>query len=240
MAARTLPVTITRKGTFSRREYADAMADKYRMTDPQIAYDLQKRLDSGEIIRKGWGQYVSASGKQRYHYSYSALAEAIAAQLEEEYYGLDFRIAELFQLNDFMNHQMAHNTFFVLVEHEFVDSVFDFLFRKYPGRVMLKPGEEDYYRYLQDDEIVILRLPTESPKGFEEDWHIRLEQLLVDVFADKLISRIVPDEEKNAILDGAFEGYLVDEKTMVRYAKRKGADKKIRQILQEYREAEAV
>lgn len=116
MGGKALPAAITRKDTFSRREYADAMADKYRMTAPQISYDLQKRLHSGEIIRKGWGQYVLAADKQRYQYSYS---------------GLTKEIAELFQLNDFMNHQLAHNTVFVLAEHDFVEAVFDSLFSLY-------------------------------------------------------------------------------------------------------------
>lgn len=240
MGIKALPSAISRKSSFTRKEYVEAMADAYSMTGPQIAYDLQKRLNAGEIVRKGWGQYVSAPAKGHYHYTYSALSNEIAAQLDQEYYGLDFRIAEFFQLNDFMNHQMAHNTIFVLVEHEFVNSVFESLFRLYPGRVMLKPGENEYYRYLQDDEIVVLRLPSEAPKGFDVNWHMRLEQILVDIFVDKLVCRIVPEEEKNAIMYGAFEGYLVDEQTMIRYAKRKGADKKVEQILRNYKGNKAV
>ena len=88
--------------------------------------------------------------------------------------------------------------------------------------------------YLQDDEIVVGRLPSESPKGFNRPWESRLEKIIVDVFTDKLISRIVPEGEKGAIISGAFDSYLLDEKTMIRYAKRKGVDARFRKILKEY------
>lgn len=239
MIDRTLPTTLQGKSSFSRREYVDAMTKKYHMTNPQIAYDLEKRLNHGEIVRKGWGQYT-ISEKPQYHYSYSDFSKEIAKQLNEEYYDLDYRIGELYQLNDFMNHQVAHNTIFVWVEYEFVDYVFESLFNKYPGKVMRKPNDTDYYRYLQDEEIVVLRLPSETPKGLDETWHIRLEQVVVDVFVDKLISKIVPEGEKNAILSGAVDSYLIDEKTMIRYAKRKGVGKRMEQVLEKYKEAEAV
>ena len=70
------------------------------------------------------------------------------------------------------------------------------------------------------DEHGYTKLPSESPKGFDEPWEIRLEKIVVDVFTDKLVSRIVPDGEKGAIISGAFDSYLLDEKTMIRYARR--------------------
>ena len=54
---------------------------------------------------------------------------------------------------------------------------------------------------------------------------------------NKLISVIVPDGEKPAIINGAFEDYMVDEGTMIRYARRKGADQKMVRVLQEYGKA---
>ncbi len=151
--------------------------------------------------------------------------------------GLDFQVFELRQLNRFMNHQMAHNTIFVAIENDLVDYVFESLWKTYPGRVMLKPKADQYYRYRQDDEIVVGRLPSETPKGIDEPWMSRLEKILVDVFTDKLVSQIVPDGEKEAIIDGAFSDYMLDENTMIRYAKRKGAEKKMQKVLTEYGKA---
>ena len=115
-----------------------------------------------------------------------------------------------------------------------VDFVFDTLNRTYPGRVMLKPSLEMYYRYLQDNEIVVTRLPSESPRGFEHPWETRIEKILVDILVDKLIGKIVPEGEKEGIIDGAYNNCLVDEATMIRYAKRKGAAEKLRKSLEKY------
>lgn len=230
---RQIPHSLKEMDSFSRQEYTDAMASNYSMTGPQIAYDLNKRLDQGSIVRVGWGRY-SLPKKRIYRYQYSESAIDVVKTISDDYDGLDFQVFELRQLNSFMNHQMAHNTIFVAIENDLVDYVFESLWKTYPGRVMLKPKADQYYRYRQDDEIVVGRLPSETPKGIDEPWMSRLEKILVDVFTDKLVSQIVPDGEKEAIIDGAFSDYMLDENTMIRYAKRKGAEKKMQKVLTEY------
>ena len=210
------------------------MTQKYKMSPPQIAYDLQKRLEDGSLIRVGWNNYSIAGQKSVYRHRYSNTAENIVQKINENYIDLDFQVFELIQLNDFMNHQVAHNTIFVTVEYELLEYVFDTLKGAYPGRTMLKPSLTEYYRYLQEDEIVVGRLPSETPKGIGQPWQSRLEKVLVDVFTDKLVSRIVPENEKAAIMNSAFDSYLLDTNTMIRYAKRKGSDKRMKNILAEY------
>ncbi len=231
---KVLPKILEKKESFSRREFVSAMKDEYGMTNPQISYDLQKREDMGSIVHIGWNKYSIAGSKRRYTHKYSKEATEIVQAITEGYTDLLFQVFELIQLNDFMNHQMAHNTIFVMVENDMQDFVFDTLRGRNPGRVMLRPSVDEYYRYLQENEIVVCRLPSESPKGFDEPWKSRLEKIVVDVFTDKLLGGIVPEGEKEGIIRGAFELYLVDEKTMIRYAKRKGADSKIKEILGKY------
>ena len=233
--AKKIPGALEKQEFFSRNEYISAMSKKYNMSDTQIAYDLQKRLDSGIVIHVGWDKYTVSKKKYLYSYFYSKTAEEIASRLAQEFYDLNFRIFELIQLNEFMNHQMAHNTIFVSVENDLQDFVFDSLKKLYPGRVMLRPSLNEYYRYLQDDEIVIVRLPTETPKGYSRDWESRIEKILVDVLTDKLISKIVPENEKETIVTGFFKSYLLDEKAILRYAKRKGADAKVSKLLKQYK-----
>ncbi|MBQ3705569.1 MAG: hypothetical protein II888_03870 [Clostridia bacterium] len=230
----SLPGSLTERKAFTLQEFSAAMSDQYKMTSPQIAYDLQKRLDTGALVRLGWNQYTVELSKPRYAPHYSDLADEIAGIIEGAYVGLDFQISELILLNEFMNHLIAHNTVFVFAENDFQNYVFDTLKQAYPGRVMLRPGVKQYYQYLQEDMIVILRLPTESPKGFDKLWHIRLEKLIVEFLTDKLIRRIVPEGEKETIIQGAFDTYLMDTNTMVRYAKRKGAESKFRQAMAAY------
>ncbi len=210
-----------------RKEKPDASEDA-------LAYNLRKLLSDGEIIRIGWNQYTRAQGKKIYQYNYSSAAIQIADLINKKHTDSDFRLFELIQLNDFMNHQIAHNTIFVYTENDLVDFVFDSLIREYPGRTMIKPRIEDYYRYLQDDEIVVGRLPSESPKGIEKFWHSRLEKILVDISVDKLLTHIIPQGEYGNIFENAYERFLLDEKTMIRYAKRRGAAVKFEKILHDF------
>lgn len=230
----TIPECLRKMESFSRKEYSQAMLNEHGLTEQQCKYELQKALDNGEIIRKGWNQYTTMKKRHVYLHSYSSDAEDIADLIEKKYYDVDFQVFEMTQLNQFMNHLVAHNTIFVAVENELVEFVFDTLNKEYPGRVMLKPSLEMYYRYLQDNEIVVGRLPSETPKGIDKPWQARIEKILVDVLTDKLIGGIVPDGEKSAIVEGAYHDFLIDEGTMMRYAKRKGAAKKVVNALNEY------
>lgn len=231
MSEIALPEMLVKQGTFSRREYSSTMSETYHMTAPQISYDLSKRLDSGELVRSGWGLYSKAGNKSQYHYRYQKVAEDIVSIINSNYIDLDFRVFELVQLNEFINHLIGRNTAIVYVENDFTDQVFNTLFEAYPGKVMLKPGVDEFYRYFQDDQIVVCRLISEAPRGLKRNWEIRLEQIIVDIIADRFVSRIVPDEEKASVIRGASESYIIDKNTMFRYARRKGAEKKVKQIL---------
>lgn len=230
---RPIPDSLAEKEGFSKQDFVREMSYAYGITVPQISYDLKRQLDLGNIVRSGWGQYAFPK-KKIYSCEYSKEAVSIAEKLCKDYDGLDFQVFELRQLNEFMNHQIAHNAIFVYVENDLMSFAFDTLWDMEPGKVLLKPSSEQYSRYRRDDEIVVNRLPSESPKGNGEPWKSRLEKVLVDVFTDKIVSSIVPDGEKEAILDGAFQNYLIDKGTMLRYAKRKGAEKKVSEVLECY------
>ncbi len=209
---------------FSRNDFYDAYKEKNGVkTGDALEYALRKAVENGSIVRIGRNQYSCMKAKRPYVHSYSSEANRVAQEIQKEYPAIDFRIFELTQLNPFVNHLFAHNSIFVSVENEAVEYVFDTLRVDYPGRVMLKPKAEEYFRYRVDDQIVITRLPSESPKGADVPWHCRLEKMLVDVKVDKLLSQIVSPREYDLIYEEAFERYLVDVNAMYRYARRKGA-----------------
>ena len=232
---RMLPLLLNEMEYFSKEDYVSAMKEEYSISEPQIAYDLKKRLDSGSIIRFGWDKYTVSNNKEIYSYEYSDEVLDIVSVIDDNYVSLNYQIFELVQLNEFVNHMIAHNCIFVYVENELQEYVFDTLRNVYPGRVMLRPSLNEYYRYAVDDEIIVMRLPSETPKGTDNPWACRLEKIIVDILTDKFVKEIVPDDEKDNIVHGAYENYLLDEDTMIRYAKRKGAEKKIKEELNKYK-----
>ena len=62
-----------------------------------------------------------------------------------------------------------------------------------------------------------------------------IEKILVDVIADKQIGKIVTKKKKNTIIGKAYSRYLIDDGTMMRYAKRKDTVRKVTGKMEEIR-----
>ena len=199
-----------------------------------LNHTIEKLIKAGLIIRIGRNKYKKADGKKCYSYDYSDLSMNIADCLAKEHPYMDFRIFEIIQLNKFINHQIAHNTVFVSVEDGLEEYVFSTLRGEYTGNLMVNPNIDDFYRYRVEDMIVINKLPTESLKGKTCFWNTRLEKMLVDIVTDKLMISMIPESEYANIYEEAFERYIIEYSALKRYANRRGALKKLRNVIEEY------
>ena len=166
-----------------------------------------------------------------YDYEYSELAVIIQKLIYERHPFLEYRIFELVQMNEFLNHQIAHNAVFVFVEADLGDFVFETLKEKFPGKILLNPSVKEYHLYWQDDLIIIGKLPTEAPKGKKVEWHTCLEKMLVDMTAEKVIKTTFSEAEYPGVLEQAFQKYIIDESQMFRYAKRRHVKDDILKII---------
>ena len=195
-------------------------------------HTLQQMLNDGCIVRVGRNKYsVANTDYKKYNYSYSKMAEKVAKEISKNHPYLDFRLFELVQLNEFVNHLIAHNVVFVFVENDLGDFVFSTLRNLFPGKVLINPDADTYHNYVADNSIVIERLISESPKGIETEWHSRIEKILVDLLTDRCIAEAVNEGELVNIYEGAFDKYVIDEDTMFRYARRRGAEKKVKTFI---------
>ena len=217
---------------FSRSDLQTVMEKCGHPTSKSITNHLLTRmLASGDIVRVGRNRYRVAASLQKYHYAYSEFAVSVADEIIHTHPYLDFRIFELIQLNEFINHQIAHNIVFVSVEGGLEGDVFNTLWEKHRGSVLLNPNADELFRYMTENMIVIIKLPTESPRGIIKFWNTRLEKMLVDIAADKLLGKVVYSGEYPAIYQEAFRKYAIDKSTMFRYAGRRGALDKYRSFL---------
>ena len=169
----------------------------------------------------------NGDSKRNYSYLYSELSLDLAKKIEEQYPELDFRIFELVQLNEFVNHQIAHNVLFVSVESGLGTYVFDSLKERYAGKILLNPSVETFHQYWSDDMIVIYKLISESPKGERAVWETKIEKMLVDLVADKLLLSCVSRGEYDDIFHQAFRDFYIDESKLFRYASRRNAKSKV-------------
>lgn len=220
---------------FNRRELFNEMQTcLHGLTQASFKARLQSLLNQGVIARIGRNAYCVCGAHDRpYSYDYSREARDIAGHIADNHPFLDFRIFELIQFNEFLNHQIAHNTFFVSVEKGLGEFVFDSLKEIYPGKVLIYPTAEMYHQYWSEGMIVILALPTEAPRDRDNLWATCIEKLLVDAFCDKLILSAYPSEEKTTLFENAFSQYAVDESRLFRYARRRNAEARLRDFLHE-------
>ena len=221
------------KESFSRAELMNAMQTKENpISEASFKAKLQKMLKNEEIIRVGRNAYcVAKDGVSIYSYDYCDESKEIVNTIQNKFPYLNYTIMDFVQLNEFVNHQLAHNVIFLSVEGNLGDFVFDELKKEYPGKVLINPTPKIYHQYWYDGMIVIGKLVTEAPMGKVEKWNTRLEKLLVDIMTNSILISSISESELPNIYEEAFNKYVVDESCMFRYAKRRGAEKKIRDFI---------
>ena len=218
---------------FTRKELLESfrMAG-YMLSEASFYKKVEELVKNGQIIRVGRNVYSLPDDKRlTYEYKYSELAEEVAQEIAQQYPYVNFSIFEFVQLNDFVNHLIAHNVIFLSVEAEIMDFVFETLRDKYPGKVLINPTVEIYHQYWSDNMIVLGKLTTEAPKGQKVSWHTRLEKMLVDIMAEPLLLASISRAEYPHIYEDAFDRYIVDENGLFRYASRRKVTKKIKELI---------
>ena len=218
---------------FTRKELLESfrMAG-YMLSEASFYKKVEELVKNGQIIRVGRNVYSLPDDKRlTYEYKYSELAEEVAQEIVQQYPYVNFSIFEFVQLNDFVNHLIAHNVIFLSVEAEIMDFVFETLRDKYPGKVLINPTGEIYHQYWSDNMIVLGKLTTEAPKGQKASWHTRLEKMLVDIMAEPLLLASISRAEYPHIYEDAFDRYIVDENGLFRYASRRKVTKKIKELI---------
>ena len=206
----------------SQAAYSDRKA--YRM--------LQDLQEDGRIMKVGRGHYSNTFVKSPYHFKASSLMDELVGLIDKEYSMITYQTWELYQWNEFVNHQLAHNAYFIEVESGLETTVFDMLLEKYP-RVLLDPGMEEYYRYRADDMIIVQKLISGAPAPQPGSKQASLEKLLVDIFSRKLTGQLIERAEYRQIYEDAFGKYAINELAFFRYAGRRHLKSDIRKFIED-------
>ncbi|MDO5392930.1 MAG: hypothetical protein Q4F24_17845 [Eubacteriales bacterium] len=208
--------------------------------NPELSYNsfkwlLSELLSKKLIYRRGYDTYSRSKMKatQLYTPLYSQETQKLKAFLEEEYPLAEFCIFESFLLNEFLNHQIAQNTVIIQVEKDLGAFVFDFLEENSDKRVLYKPKQEEYMRYWTAGCIIIVDKISEAPNNKQNPHDMVLEKLLVDVFAEPMIRCLFSASEYPLIMETAMERYSLDEKKMMRYARRRNAADKLKKYMEQ-------
>jgi len=216
-------------GTYTRQQIlhaAQIVEPSFKET--QLRYLMGTLLDSGLIVRVGRNQYKKVGNepkKRIFTGIYSQIALQVIGYMQKQFPLLSYRVWELSWLNEFFNHQLAHNQIFLEVEKDGCDFVFSALVEKLPGRVLLRPKAQEVLQYGTDDGVIINRLITEAPKSDGEPYQVPLEKLIVDLFANK--SLMLSKGDYATAIETMFAKYRIDQVSMLRYARRRNKVKDV-------------
>lgn len=226
---------LSQKETFNRKKILEiTRKSNPHFSKNSVGWLLNKMTEEHLINRVGRDRYQVITGiqkKREYEYTSSYKLDEVIKRLSYDYPLMEFQAWESIQLNVFLNHQIAHNTIFVEVESMMEDSVFETLRDSFDEKVLLKPDKKTFLTYGEENTIVVSKLITESPRNKNDKHKILLEKLLVDLFANKILNQIISNSEFPNIYEDAFERYLVDESKLFRYAKRRNAEKKVKELI---------
>lgn len=214
---------------FSR---ADVMERK-RLRETSVSHEVQQLLKQQEIVRVGSNQYVwnDDAKRQPYEPVHSDAYCHLAKLLHQRYPLADYVHWEMWQLNEFLNHQLGKNLQIVDVEPMIAESVFTFLSEQFPGKVLYRPDRKVLQLYLGTTEIIVKNLITLAPHNRKQPHVIRIEKLIVDLFTDKVVRQLYSPADLPEALEQMFQVYAIDETTMFRYASRRNAKTRLHDFI---------
>ncbi|MEG2123864.1 MAG: DUF6577 family protein [Clostridium sp.] len=197
---------------------------------------LEDLLQEGSIIRVGRNRYqksIPGVEKVMYLNQYSEDAQKLIDEMTEKYPLIDYRVWEINWLNEFWNHQIAQNKIFLEVENIGCEFVYTELCERYPGKILLRPDENELYRYGRQNTIIVDRLISETPKGSPYSYNTPLEKIVVDLFASRNLKSMVHIGEYAKAISDMFGKYQIDQVKLFRYAKRRNKKSEIYNFLKD-------
>jgi hypothetical protein len=219
---------------FHRQDVLDGIRKVYPDYNGAFTRDFARLLSGRQIARVGEDLYVvvdESNAKPIYGYNQnSTLLSEITDFLAAEFPLAEFLVWETVQLNEFVNHQIAHNVIFVETGSMLMESFFDKLSEKYPATIF-SPSIVVYQRYAECNSVIVERLSSRYPKNKEQRHGFSLEKLIADLFANKIIKALVNEDDYASAVENIFTKYQINETKLFNYARTRRVEKQLRDLI---------
>ena len=101
--------------SFTTKDFVGMVKESQAAYSDRKAYRMLKDLqDDGRIMKVGRGHYSKTSVKSPYHFKASSLMDELVGLIDKEYPLITYQTWELYQWNEFVNHQLAPPTLTLL------------------------------------------------------------------------------------------------------------------------------
>lgn len=139
-------------------------------------------------------------------------------------------------LNPFINQLIAHSSYVVEVEKEYLQPFFDVLRTVLMNRVLLNPSIEERTRYYEPGIVCIYPLMTKSPVS--KDGIVKLEKLIVDLIVSDRYRVLYSGFDIRQALTIICNQYAINYRTLFAYAARKRKTREVYSVLEEAAEGQ--
>ena len=182
-----------------------------------VNWRINSLVKAKVIHRIGWGTYKFGSGNS-FLPQISEKTLKINSLMKSCFPYLKYLIWHVGEINFLSQHLINKDTYYVEVEREAIDAVFEQLRDKFKYVLRGKSNDDVYFG---ESVIIVRSLVSGSPVQVINDVPaMTIEKLLVDLFVDKEFEFLQGYELIN-IFDNAFTKYTINIDKLLRYASRK-------------------
>ncbi len=182
-----------------------------------VNWRIYALVNENIIQRIGRGTYKCGSGNN-FLPQISPKALKINNLIKNNFPYLKYLIWNISEINLFAQHLINKDTYYVEVERDAVDAVFEQLRDKYKYVLKVKTSEDLFFG---ESVIVVRPLVTGSPFQLSNIVPTTtIEKLLVDLFSDKEFE-FLQGYELTHIFNNAFSKFTINLDRLLRYASRK-------------------
>ena len=135
-------------------------------------------------------------------------------------------------LHNLMTHQPRTNMIILETDKDSESAVFNHFISLGIRPTFLDPDPTTIDRYVgfQDESIIVSKLISQSPKRQKGNLlsYARLEKILVDILVDEKKYYVYQGQELSSIFENAFDTFIINQDSMLRYAGRRTAQEKLK------------
>ena len=231
---RIIQYATMQQGPFQKKDLAAWLSASGELSLTSLQKQLERLVAAGWLSKAGWGSYqLNAEARPRYYLTLKPETQEIGAYLKERYPLADFCIWDASSVIPFMLHVPNIRMTIVDVERLLEQSFPDALREKYPGLLILpNPTQEEFFKFGRTSDCIVLHpLTTESPLDNFEGLPVpQAEKMLVDIVLNPEFD-FLRGSELSRIYQEAFADYDISRSRLLRYARRRGCEEKIQQLI---------
>lgn len=135
-------------------------------------------------------------------------------------------------LHTLMIHQPRTNMIIIETDKDSESAVFNHFINLGIRPTFLDPDHKTIDRYvgIQDESIIVSKFISQSPKMQKGTLlsYAKLEKILVDILVDENKYYVYQGQELSSIFENAFETFIINQDSMLRYAGRRTSQDKLK------------